>query len=97
MSRKILEVRTVAATLNRMFPGLVVDVVGLKRAKYFEVRATHELITRQLANGNVKLEAVIAEVQRACPQLIAAKAVAAKDCPTRPTPAGIQFRFPLAV
>lgn len=98
MARRIPEMRTVAAVLTRMFPGLIIDqIVGLKRSHYFEVRATHELMNDQILAGRVKLEAVIAEVKRTCPELIDAKSIAAHDCPKRPKPAGIQFRFPLTV
>jgi hypothetical protein len=97
MSRKVHEVITVAAVLTRMFPGLIIDkIVGLKRSHYFEVRASHDMIPDQL-NGRVKLEAVIAEVKRTCPDLIAAKPIAGHACPVRPKVGGIQFKFPLPV
>jgi hypothetical protein len=81
----------------RRFPGLIVDVIALKRSSYYEVRATHDRIPDYM-NGvifTITIEKLIADVKQTCPHLIDAKVIAATSTPTRPAPAGIQFRFPL--
>lgn len=69
--------------------GIVVDIQGVRRPNYFDVKAVHP----RLSVTDEQLTTAIAEVKRVCPHLISAKWVPAHDCPIVPTPAGILFRF----